>query len=170
MINTSFVMAATSKVFPPPPPTLVFLQSPRCREQGLLGRGSGRRGGAYSRRRDLERATSDYYSFLFRRVGEVLQGHHFIIFGKSCGSRPAINVTAPNNESNQPPQRTTPVQTQARRDNSNKDEPFAFDSREFLRKKLIGKQVKFRIDYAVASIGREFGQVYLGGGGGLYSC
>ena len=51
---------------------------------------------------------------------------------------------------------------QGRRDNSNKDEPFAFDSREFLRKKLIGRQVKFRIDYAVPSIGREFGQVYLG--------
>ncbi len=31
-----------------------------------------------------------------------------------------------------------------------------------MRKLLIGKQVKFRVEYAVASIGREFGQVYVG--------
>ena len=49
---------------------------------------------------------------------------------------------------------------QARRDG--RDEPFAFASREFLRRLLIGKQVKFRVEYAVASIGREFGQVYVG--------
>ena len=42
------------------------------------------------------------------------------------------------------------------------DEPFAFASREFLRRLLIGKQVKFRVEYAVQSIGREFGQVYVG--------
>lgn len=48
----------------------------------------------------------------------------------------------------------------ARRDG--RDEPFAFASREFLRRLLIGKQVKFRVEYAVQSIGREFGQVYVG--------
>lgn len=49
---------------------------------------------------------------------------------------------------------------QARRDG--RDEPFAFASREFPRRLLIGKQVKFRVEYAVQSIGREFGQVYVG--------
>lgn len=50
----------------------------------------------------------------------------------------------------------------ARREATSKDEQFAFDSREFLRKKLIGQQVRFRIEYSVAQISREFGQVYLG--------
>lgn len=42
------------------------------------------------------------------------------------------------------------------------DEPFAWDSREFLRKLCIGKEVTFRVDYTVPSIGREFGSVFLG--------
>ncbi|KAK6928617.1 Tudor domain [Dillenia turbinata] len=42
------------------------------------------------------------------------------------------------------------------------DEPFAWDSREYLRKLCIGKDVTFRVDYTVPSIGREFGSVFLG--------
>lgn len=42
------------------------------------------------------------------------------------------------------------------------DEPFAWESREFLRKLLIGKEITFRIDYTVPSINREFGTVFLG--------
>ncbi|EXB79410.1 nuclease domain-containing protein 1 [Morus notabilis] len=42
------------------------------------------------------------------------------------------------------------------------DEPFAWESREFLRKLCIGKEVTFRVDYTVPSIGREFGSVFLG--------
>ncbi|KAG6481964.1 ribonuclease TUDOR 2-like [Zingiber officinale] len=42
------------------------------------------------------------------------------------------------------------------------DEPFAWESREFLRKLCIGKEVTFRVDYIVPSIGREFGTVFLG--------
>ncbi|CAN1133270.1 Ribonuclease TUDOR 1 [Linum perenne] len=42
------------------------------------------------------------------------------------------------------------------------DEPFAWDSREFLRKLCVGKEVTFKVDYAVPSIGREFGSVFLG--------
>ncbi|KAE8661954.1 TUDOR-SN protein 1 isoform 2 [Hibiscus syriacus] len=42
------------------------------------------------------------------------------------------------------------------------DEPFAWESREFLRKLCIGKEVTFRVEYAVPSIGREFGSIYLG--------
>ena len=34
------------------------------------------------------------------------------------------------------------------------DEPFAFQSREFLRKLCIGKKVAFTIEYSVQSIGR----------------
>ncbi|KAK9104002.1 hypothetical protein Scep_020846 [Stephania cephalantha] len=42
------------------------------------------------------------------------------------------------------------------------DEPFAWDSREYLRKLCIGKEVSFKVDYTVPSIGREFGSVFLG--------
>ncbi|KAJ4756132.1 Nuclease domain-containing protein 1 [Rhynchospora pubera] len=42
------------------------------------------------------------------------------------------------------------------------DEPFAWDSREFLRKLCLGKDVVFKVDYTVPSIGREFGTVFLG--------
>ncbi|KZV57932.1 nuclease domain-containing protein 1-like [Dorcoceras hygrometricum] len=42
------------------------------------------------------------------------------------------------------------------------DEPFAWDSREFLRKLCIGKEVTFKVDYTVASINREFGTVFIG--------
>ncbi|KAG6383090.1 hypothetical protein SASPL_157160 [Salvia splendens] len=42
------------------------------------------------------------------------------------------------------------------------DEPFAWQSREFLRKLCIGKEVTFRVDYTVPSINREFGSVFLG--------
>uniref|UniRef100_A0A7N0RJ48 Ribonuclease n=1 Tax=Kalanchoe fedtschenkoi TaxID=63787 RepID=A0A7N0RJ48_KALFE len=42
------------------------------------------------------------------------------------------------------------------------DEPFAWQSREFLRRLCIGKEVTFRVEYSVPSIGREFGSVFLG--------
>lgn len=42
---------------------------------------------------------------------------------------------------------------------SNED-PFAFESREFLRKLCIGKSVSFKIVYCVTSINRTFGDVY----------
>ncbi|KAL3575563.1 hypothetical protein D5086_023664 [Populus alba] len=42
------------------------------------------------------------------------------------------------------------------------DEPFAWMSREYLRNLCIGKEVTFKVDYAVPSIGREFGSVFLG--------
>ncbi|KAL4634705.1 hypothetical protein ACB092_04G219400 [Castanea dentata] len=42
------------------------------------------------------------------------------------------------------------------------DEPFAWDSREYLRKLCIGKEVAFKVDYTVPSIGREFGSVFIG--------
>uniref|UniRef100_R7W597 Nuclease domain-containing protein 1 n=1 Tax=Aegilops tauschii TaxID=37682 RepID=R7W597_AEGTA len=42
------------------------------------------------------------------------------------------------------------------------DEPFAWESREYLRKLCVGKEVTFRVDYTAPNIGREFGTVYLG--------
>ncbi|XP_053572302.1 staphylococcal nuclease domain-containing protein 1 [Bombina bombina] len=41
------------------------------------------------------------------------------------------------------------------------DEPWAFPAREFLRRKLIGKEVCFTVEYKTPQ-GREYGMVYLG--------
>ncbi|KAJ6651550.1 hypothetical protein lerEdw1_020885 [Lerista edwardsae] len=41
------------------------------------------------------------------------------------------------------------------------DEPWGFPAREFLRKKLIGKEVCFTVEYKTGQ-GREYGMVYLG--------
>lgn len=40
-------------------------------------------------------------------------------------------------------------------------EAFAWQSREFLRSACVGKQVYFKVEYTVQSIGRHFGAVYL---------
>ncbi|CAB4280379.1 unnamed protein product [Prunus armeniaca] len=70
------------------------------------------------------------------------------------------------NKAGPPPERTITLSSLmapklARR--TTKDEPFAWDSREFLRKLCLGKEVAFRVDYVVQQIGREFGSVFLGG-------
>uniref|UniRef100_A0A914W4V5 TNase-like domain-containing protein n=1 Tax=Plectus sambesii TaxID=2011161 RepID=A0A914W4V5_9BILA len=41
------------------------------------------------------------------------------------------------------------------------DEPYAWESREFLRKKVVGKEVTFFRDFTATS-GREHGRIYLG--------
>lgn len=45
-------------------------------------------------------------------------------------------------------------------------QPWAFQAREFLRKKLIGKEVCFTVETKTTS-GREYGVVYLGKGANL---
>ncbi|KAK1358039.1 hypothetical protein POM88_051295 [Heracleum sosnowskyi] len=42
------------------------------------------------------------------------------------------------------------------------DEPWAWQSREFLRNICIGKEVKFQVDYTLPQRGLEFGNVFLG--------
>lgn len=42
------------------------------------------------------------------------------------------------------------------------DEPYAWESREFLRKKLVGREISFVVEYKVNTRDQEFGSVYLG--------
>jgi endonuclease YncB( thermonuclease family) len=44
-----------------------------------------------------------------------------------------------------------------------RDEPFGWASREFLRKALIGRPVRFRVDYKVEKIARSFATLWLTG-------
>lgn len=42
------------------------------------------------------------------------------------------------------------------------DDPFAWESREFLRKLCIGKDVVFRTEYTIPNFSREFCSVFIG--------
>ena len=43
-------------------------------------------------------------------------------------------------------------------------QPFAWEAREFLRKKVIGKEVTFTVEYKPPAAGREYGFIFLGKG------
>ncbi|CAG8762154.1 19201_t:CDS:10, partial [Cetraspora pellucida] len=82
----------------------------------------------------------------------VLSGDTLIIRGKPTG--------------NQPPRekQISLAYIQAPRMGNQKkdDEPFAFESREFLRCQIVGKEITFRIDYTIPTTNREYGSVFLG--------
>ncbi|XP_056013676.1 staphylococcal nuclease domain-containing protein 1-like isoform X1 [Ostrea edulis] len=92
-------------------------------------------------------------------VKQVLSGDAVVIRGQPKGGPPPekticfSNITAPRMA-----RRPNPAQDNV----ETKDEPFAWEAREYLRKKLIGKDVAFVIEYTVPGTGREYGCVYLG--------
>lgn len=43
-------------------------------------------------------------------------------------------------------------------------QPYAWEAREFLRKKLVGKEVCYTVEYKAPGTGREYGAVYVGRG------
>jgi len=43
-------------------------------------------------------------------------------------------------------------------------QPYAWEAREFLRKKLIGKEVSFTVEYKAPGTGKEYGFLYIGKG------
>jgi len=86
-------------------------------------------------------------------VKEVLSGDTLVVMGAVKGGPP-------------PEKRITLSSLQAprmgRRDGTTKDEPFAWQAREYLRKKTIGQPCIFRIDYVLENVNREFGSVFVG--------
>jgi staphylococcal nuclease domain-containing protein 1 len=91
-------------------------------------------------------------------VKQVLSGDTIIVRGPPRGGPPPertiglSNITAPRlaRRPNVPDS------------NESKDEPFAWDAREFLRKKVVGKEVCFTVEYRAPGTGKEYGCVYLG--------
>lgn len=99
----------------------------------------------------MAQSTAGATGWLKGRVKAVPSGDALLIMG----------ITA----TNPPPEKTITLSSViaprlARRGGI--DEAFAWDSREYLRKLCIGKDVTFRVEYTVPSIGREFGSVFLG--------
>lgn len=95
---------------------------------------------------------------------QVLSGDSVVIRGQPRGGPPPerqlclSNVNAPKLARRANPNIEGSVET--------RDEPFAWESREFLRKKLIGKEVLFSIEYKVPGTGREYGCIFLPKGEG----
>jgi staphylococcal nuclease domain-containing protein 1 len=89
-------------------------------------------------------------------VKQILSGDCLVIRGQPKGGPPPertlalSNVVAP---------RLAKRPTQSTQE-SNRDEPFAWQSREYLRRLLIGKEVKFAVEYKVPVSGREYGTVW----------
>ncbi|GCC21285.1 hypothetical protein chiPu_0019752, partial [Chiloscyllium punctatum] len=89
----------------------------------------------------------------------VLSGSAIIVRGQPRGGPPPerqINLS--NIRSGALARRVAPNQPEAK---EIPDEPWAWPAREFLRKKLIGKEVCFTVEYKTPQ-GREYGMVYLG--------
>lgn len=96
-------------------------------------------------------ATAGASGWLKGKVKAVPSGDSLVIMG--------------NTKAEIPPEKTITLSSlvapRLARKNSD-DEPFAWESREFLRKLCIGQEVIFKVDYEVPSINREFGSVFIG--------
>ncbi|CAK9298605.1 unnamed protein product [Gordionus sp. m RMFG-2023] len=91
-------------------------------------------------------------------VKQVLSGDSIVVRGvpKPDGPPAERQICLTNIVAPRLGRRPTPV------NDATPDEPYAWESREYLRKKLIGQEVCFTIDYKVPTSGREYGYVYLG--------
>eukprot|EP01137_Pigoraptor_chileana_P032464 Opistho-2@21860 len=92
-------------------------------------------------------------------VKQVLSGDTIVLRGKPTNGPPPertlsfAHISAPRLA-------RRPNDGETATGESAKDEPFAWECREYLRKRLVGKDVKFTVEYAVPS-GREFGTVWI---------
>ncbi|KAL1838683.1 hypothetical protein VTJ49DRAFT_2409 [Mycothermus thermophilus] len=78
---------------------------------------------------------------------------------KSVLSGDTLVLTSPNNPA---AERTLSLAyVSAPRLSKDGDEPYAFQSREFLRNLVVGKQVKFSVSYTIPNSGREYGTALL---------
>lgn len=94
-------------------------------------------------------------------VKQILSGDAIVVRGKPKGGPPPerticlSNVTAPRLA-------RRPVPGVESNPSDTVDQPYAWEAREFLRKKLIGKEVCFTVEYKAPGSGREYGFVFLG--------
>ncbi|KXX75354.1 Nuclease domain-containing protein 1 [Madurella mycetomatis] len=83
----------------------------------------------------------------------------FLANVKSVLSGDTLILTSPNNPA---AERTLSLAyVSAPRLSKDGDEPFAFQSREFLRNLTVGKPVKFSVSYTIPNSGREYGTAVL---------
>lgn len=90
----------------------------------------------------------------------ILSGDSVVVRGQPRGGPPPERIICLSGIT-APKLARRPVMGVEESQNS-QDEPFAWDAREFLRKKLIGKEVNFTVEHKIPS-GREYGTIYLKG-------
>ncbi|CAH2103312.1 unnamed protein product [Euphydryas editha] len=103
-------------------------------------------------------ATAPAPAYKIGIVKQVLSGDTIIIRKQPQGGPPPEKVIALSGI-------TAPKlarQRTANNDTETKDEPFAWEAREFLRKKLVGKEVIFTAEKPPNSATREYGSVWAG--------
>jgi staphylococcal nuclease domain-containing protein 1 len=96
-------------------------------------------------------------------VKQILSGDAVVIRGQPRGGPPPTRTVALSNI-------TAP--RLARRANPNiegssetVDEPYAWEAREFLRKILVGKEVRFVVEHANKASNREYGSIWVAADG-----
>ncbi|XP_014664690.1 PREDICTED: LOW QUALITY PROTEIN: staphylococcal nuclease domain-containing protein 1-like [Priapulus caudatus] len=93
-------------------------------------------------------------------VKQVQSGDAVVVRGQPKGGPPPertvclSNIVAPKLARRSNPNAPNSVET--------KDEPYAWEAREFLRNKLVGKEVCFIVEYKAPGADREYGIVYIG--------
>ncbi len=93
-------------------------------------------------------------------VKQILSGDAIVIRGQPKGGPPPERTLCFSNiQAPKVARRANPTVEGA---TETKDEPFAWQAREYLRKKLIGREVVFTVEYKAPGTGREYGCVYLG--------
>ncbi|KAJ3018543.1 hypothetical protein HKX48_002822 [Thoreauomyces humboldtii] len=85
-------------------------------------------------------------------VKSVLSGDTVILRGKPSGGPPPEKVISLSNLS-------APRLGSAK--DPEKEEPFAYESREYLRQLLIGKEVIYKVEYTTATNQRDFGVLHI---------
>ncbi|KAK7107596.1 staphylococcal nuclease domain-containing protein 1-like [Littorina saxatilis] len=93
-------------------------------------------------------------------VKQVLSGDTVVIRGQPKGGPPPEKTVCLSNI--QAPKLARRANPNIEGSTETKDEPYAWEAREYLRKKLIGKEVTFYQEYKVPGSGREYGALYVG--------
>ncbi|KAK7494862.1 hypothetical protein BaRGS_00013989, partial [Batillaria attramentaria] len=95
----------------------------------------------------------------------VLSGDTVVIRGQPKGGPPPEKTVCLSNI--QAPKLARRANPNVEGSTETKDEPYAWEAREFLRKKLVGREVAFYLEYKTPA-GREYGALYLGKGFGFF--
>ncbi|KAI1727653.1 hypothetical protein Ddc_04968 [Ditylenchus destructor] len=94
-------------------------------------------------------------------VKQVLSGDAIVLQGPPTSNGPPKELTVYLSNVTAPRLARRPVDDSSE---ASADEPYAWEAREWLRKKIVGKSVAFVRDF-MASSGREHGRIYIGGTG-----
>ncbi|XP_065911934.1 staphylococcal nuclease domain-containing protein 1-like [Dysidea avara] len=98
-------------------------------------------------------------------VKQVLSGDAVVIRNQPRSGPPQEKILAMSNVIAPRLARRPNLSADASTSGETKDEPYAWESREFLRKMVVGKEVTFAVDHKAEKTGREYGSLWVNKGG-----